>query len=462
MRYTLTLSERHEGQLREQLFSQTGVEGAAFLLCGRSVTKDEERLVSHEVIAVAPEHYLARLPDFLSLDSFSYTRVAKRARERGLSVILAHSHPFGPRSFSPQDDKEDVKLHEFLVGRVPGRTHGSLVLTPDEIVGRVWRDGLIDMQRVRVVGTRWRFHERDADVPAPCWFDRQVRAFGEGQQALLSRLRVGVVGLGGTGSAVAEMLVRLGVGELLLIDEDVVSESNVTRVFGSGMCDVGKAKVLVALENAERIGMGTRIEAVPSSINEQGTARRLRGCDVVFGCTDKQRPRAALQELVTRYLIPLIDMGATINSREGAVTDVVGRVSTLGPGDACLICRGRITSDGIRNELLPLAEREKLVREGYAPELTGVEPAVVAFTAAVAAWAVSTFLERIIGYVPEGARGSETLLMFHHGKVRPTGATAQADCRCQDPSMWGIGDEEPFLGQMWPEPPSVLAGSANA
>ncbi len=457
MRHTLTLSERHERDLRSAVFSEPGLEGAAFVLCGESAPEGELRLLAREVIPVAPEHYISRLPDFLSLDSFSYARVAKRAREEGLSVLLAHSHPFGPREFSPQDDKEDVKLHEFLAARVPRRTHGSLVLTPDGVVGRVWRDGLVDMERVRVIGKRWRFHERSPSVPTPEWYDRQVRAFGPGLQAIFSRLRVGVVGAGGTGSAVVELLARLGVGKLLLFDDDLLSDSNVTRVLGSGRQDVGAPKVLVAARNVERIGLEAQAEAVQSSINEEATARRLRECDVIFGCTDKQRPRAALQELVTRYLIPVIDMGVVINAPDGIVQDVVGRVSVLSIGDACLFCRDHITPDGIRHELLPEEERRRLVREGYAPQLPDVEPAVVTFTAAVSAWAVSTFLERFVGYMPEGVRGSEMLLLFHHGKARGIGTVARPGCVCQDSANCGVGDEEPFLGQIWPE--SMGAGA---
>lgn len=49
-------------------------------------------------------------------------------------------------------------------------------------------------------------------------------------QQTLGALRVGIVGCGGTGSAVAEQLVRLGVPHLTLIDADTLTESNVTRV----------------------------------------------------------------------------------------------------------------------------------------------------------------------------------------------------------------------------------------
>jgi tRNA A37 threonylcarbamoyladenosine dehydratase len=50
---------------------------------------------------------------------------------------------------------------------------------------------------------------------------------------LLSNLNVGIVGAGGTGSALAEQLIRLGIGNLIVIDDDVFKSSNINRVYGS-------------------------------------------------------------------------------------------------------------------------------------------------------------------------------------------------------------------------------------
>jgi tRNA A37 threonylcarbamoyladenosine dehydratase len=67
-----------------------------------------------------------------------------------------------------------------------------------------------------------RFHTR--------FFDRQVRAFGTDVQKLLKRLRIGMVGVGGTGSAVAEQIIRLGVGSVLAADGEAFEASKVNRV----------------------------------------------------------------------------------------------------------------------------------------------------------------------------------------------------------------------------------------
>ncbi len=129
MQYSLTFLEGARLQLEEAVFSRPDLEGAAYLLCGRSVTDDETRLLVREVVPVADAHYLRREPYRLSIDSASYAAVAKRSGAIGASIIFAHGHPFGPPDFSEQDNREEPKLFEFFSGRVPGAPHGSIVLS---------------------------------------------------------------------------------------------------------------------------------------------------------------------------------------------------------------------------------------------------------------------------------------------------------------------------------------------
>ena len=65
-------------------------------------------------------------------------------------------------------------------------------------------------------------------------------------------------------------------------------------------------------------------------------------------------------------------------------------------------------------------ERQRLADEGYAPALGQTEPAVVAFTTAVAAGAINELLDRLIGYGPPD-RPNETLLRLHEREIRRTG-----------------------------------------
>jgi hypothetical protein len=87
-------------------------------------------------------------------------------------------------------------------------------------------------------------------------------------------------------------------------------------------------------------------------ITSPETAKALRDCDVIFGCTDDEWGRSILSKLAIDYYIPVLDMGVKIDSMEGSIISVQGRVTTLLPGAACLFCRGRITAEGVRAQVI--------------------------------------------------------------------------------------------------------------
>jgi molybdopterin/thiamine biosynthesis adenylyltransferase len=132
-------------------------------------------------------------------------------------------------------------------------------------------------------------------------FDRQVRAFGLEIQQLLKSLHIGIVGTGGTGSAVAEQLIRLGIGRLSLFEGQTLEASNVTRVYGSRLADVDRPKAEIIKRLAEDIGLGTEIRVFPEHITRLRVAEALRDCDIVFGCTDDEWGRSILCKLAIDY-----------------------------------------------------------------------------------------------------------------------------------------------------------------
>lgn len=445
----IVVLEEHRAALEALLFDMPGIEGAAFLLCGQAIHADTVKLMSHAVVPVAPEDYLRRERDGLTIQSRALARITKLARYEGLSVVFGHSHPEGFADFSEQDDGEEAKLLPFLQQRVPDRVHGTIVMTREGFAARIYAPARMPADTL-VVGERFRLYGQHSGASVPIVFDRQVRAFGEDIQRILAALHIGIVGLGGTGSPVAEQLVRLGLGRLSLFDRDTFEGTNINRVYGSTMGDVDVPKVVIAKRELDRIGLATRIEAVARDITDEGIARQLRACDVVFGCTDKQIPRAILMQLALKYSLPVLDLGVLIDSKEQHIRGVHGRITTLLPGEACLLCRGRISPEAMRIEALPPDERENQIREGYAPELAGPAPAVIPFTTAVASIAVGEFLHRLTGFMGVERASSEVLIAFDQSRIRTNRVAPREDCQCSDRAGWARGDESPFLGMAWP------------
>jgi molybdopterin/thiamine biosynthesis adenylyltransferase len=455
MKYTISMTETLFDAVRHHL-SSPELECAGYLLGKTSVTSHETRVLLREFIPVERSEVTAASRTGMSIMSSSFMRAMKRADRTNQVFYFIHSHPGEYRNFSEQDDKQEAQLMHTAYTRIekPG-PHGSMLLVGGrDLIARSWFDtGVsIPITRIRIIGTRLRFIDEGAEVDLDAVFDRQIVAFGGGIQALLRRLHVGVVGLGGTGSAVAEQLIRLGVGTLTVIDHDDLERSNVSRVYGSTLSHVGKPKVAVAHDNARRIGLDTDVRGVASSITYERTAAILRECDCIFGCTDDEWGRAILTRMALYYYIPVIDMGVRIASESGQIKNIQGRVTTLLPGAACLFCRNRISAEQVSRQAIDETNPErasKLRAEGYLPELPGAEPAVIAFNSTLASWAVIELLNRIVGFMGEERRTTEMIFLFDAAMIRPNAVSPSAQCFCSDPRYLGRGDVKPFLDMTW-------------
>jgi len=240
------------------------------------------------------------------------------------------------------------------------------------------------------------------------------------------------------------------VGTLSIYDGDAFDSSNVNRVYGSQVADESRNKAVIAAEHVQRIGLGTRVRTFGEHITVERVAKTLRDCDIVFGCTDKELPRGLLAQLAIRYLVPVIDTGVVIDSEEGMIRGVFGRITTLMAGEACPLCRGRITPQRMALESQSKAERQALVREGYAPELDVDNPAVISFTTAVGAQAVSELLHRLTGFMGSERVTSEVLLMVHDTTYGRNRQSPKSECACMDKRRWGRGDlRKNFLDVVW-------------
>ena len=244
----------------------------------------------------------------------------KRANDTKCGFVFVHTHPLNYEFHSPQDDREEAPLFRTAYNRIHNdAVHASLVFTDKGVSSaRVWLpDGSIQkIERVRIIGNRFRFWFSDLiGAPIPEFFDRQVRAFGEELQRLLARLKVGVVGLGGTGSAVLEQLTRLGVGELLIADGQPFEASNVNRLYGSRVIDQDIPKVKLAQRLVADIGLPTKLTVIPKPITYRSALAAFRECDIIFGCTDEEWGRSLLTRIAIYYGIPIFDVGIKIEFR---------------------------------------------------------------------------------------------------------------------------------------------------
>ena len=216
--------------------------------------------------------------------------------------------------------------------------------------GRVLRSGeeLEPIDCIAVAGDDLHFWYADGGGSRlPSFVASHAQIFGEGTLERLQRLSVAVVGASGTGSPVIEQLIRLGVGELVIVDDDHMEERNVNRVLNSTMQDVEKKrlKVDVQAEAVERVGLPTRVIRIDQNLWNPDVVRAVAQCDVLFGCMDSKDGRFLLNALATHYTLPYFDIGVRLQAvpsgpQKGRIREICGTVNYLRPGRSTLMSRG--------------------------------------------------------------------------------------------------------------------------
>jgi adenylyltransferase/sulfurtransferase len=173
------------------------------------------------------------------------------------------------------------------------------------------------------------------DEPAiPPRYQRQelFTALGRAGQRRLLEASVLIVGVGGLGSWLAEILVRAGVGRLRLVDDDVVDWTNIAR---QAMYDERDAmdetpKIQAAAQRLATINRHTRIEPIRDRVTAETVANFADGMDLILDGTDDWRSRFLLNDFAVRDNRPWIHAG---------VVQAQGQVLTVVPGrSGCLRC----------------------------------------------------------------------------------------------------------------------------
>ncbi len=164
----------------------------------------------------------------------------------------------------------------------------------------------------------------------PLRYQRQRDLFaGRGQLRLLQS-RVAVVGCGGLGGHIFEMLIRLGVGNLLVIDPDFFVESNLNRQLLATTATLGRYKAEVARERGAMVNPVVTVEPLNRSFQSDRGVQLLASCDLVFDALDSITLRLQLADLCAKLDLVLI---------HGAVGGWSGQVAMVPPASGIM---GRI------------------------------------------------------------------------------------------------------------------------
>lgn len=140
----------------------------------------------------------------------------------------------------------------------------------------------------------------------------------------LRTFRVAVAGCGGLGGYIIEMLARLGIGHLTLIDGDVYETSNLNRQIFSTPHNLGEPKAREAKHRVREINPDIETEAVYEFITEENAQAILAGHDLVFDALDNVGSRRIVENAAEALGIPMVF---------GAIAGWYAQVCTILPGD---------------------------------------------------------------------------------------------------------------------------------
>jgi len=430
---SILLTEYQCAQIEARFLSELDVE--TVLLISGSVTKQGggNRFVVRDLLVPEAAAYSRRTRSAAELSSEYLGPVIRRLRSEHGFVGFIHSHPGSTApNFSAFDNQGEAMLAPFLQRQFGSTAHVSMIFGTE-----AWKARQIGTSApVRVLRVGRHITELTASEPSSInmLHDRQVQVFGIEGQRLIQRLRFSIVGAGGTGSVVAQMLAYLGAKYLRLVDFDSVDATNLNRLIGARPADVGKLKVEVVAAHLHAIAPDCVIEPVVGDVTNSDVALGLLETDVIFGCTDSHGSRAVLNQLAYQYYAPCFDTGVSIHASNDRVVRITARAQMLSPGLGCLTCGALLDPDEVRRDLMTPAQRRA---DPYFIGQRVPQPAVVSINSTAASLSVTMALGAISGF-PVTAR----LQLYDAvlGAVRSAQIGSVADCVvCSERGALGRG-----------------------
>lgn len=463
MRYRMRMLAGHRRQLTELLGDETR-EQACFLVCTSARGVDETLLLVRDVLPLAQSDLRVHAVDQLSVAPSAMLRAARKAEQLDGCVCMVHTHPGarGAVGFSRADDFGNLRSFEFFCRQLPGRPHSCLVFSGDLlcVAGRVhhsaehWTalEEVVVLEDGRRVVLRSSATGDDEVVSAR--YDRQARLLGSAGQRALERVPVAIVGCGGIGSVVAALLAHAGVRRFLLVDPDVVEETNLPRLLGACVADAQqrRRKVDVVAEHIERAAPGAVVAREASCVEDAALLPRLVGSEGVFCGTDDTTSRAYLNQVCHQFYVPVVDLGVQfrVEKESGRLMTETGRVNLMMPGTPCLICSGQINPMVLAQEGESAQVRARLAGEGYLAGSDDPEPSMMPFNMQVAARGVQRFAQWVTGVHPVQGESLEDFRFFgltDEGGIKRVRRRRHEGCLIcgSDSAVAGAGDSQPMF-----------------
>lgn len=408
-----------------------------------------DRFLAIEIIKMTEDWILDSSERHFTINMRKLPEIYFRCENENLVLGFAHNHPNGVLKFSIQDDINEKNILHGLSGCNGQNVFlVSMLLAGDAWAARVRQgvnpDRKTPVRHLSILGSNIELFGINIPEALPETLVRQEAAFGKPFNAKLQSLRVAVVGLGGTGSPVATLLARTGIGELILIDGDKLEGSNMNRVRGYVKDDIGKNKAESLSAFIKSLNLDVKVVAYPYYLTDSGEAiDALSSADVIFGCTDDIAGRDLMNQALYYYGQVYVDLGLSgnvENDEDGVpiLRSQKSRVSCILPEDGkCLECQDVINAQKLSNEEkfkanpeLRNLDSETLERDYYIIGGGVQSPGIGAFTSATADNAVATLMNLVRNFrkLPSDLRQDNIWIDFRHLNIHSNLPKDNVEC----------------------------------
>ena len=413
-------------------------EDLCFALWRPSTGLNRKAAIVYEVIL--PQQGERNLTGNASFTHGYTSRAIFEARRQNVGLAFMHSHPVpGWQNLSYVDE-----LAERTVLAPPARATGQPLVGMTVGSDRYWSARFWDningkpqiqwCEKVRLVGPKsyqLQFNDRIVQ-PRPRLEElrRTYDTWGASAQNDISRMRVGIVGLGSVGCIVAETMARIGIQQVTLFDPDRVEKHNLDRLLYGTAKDVGKLKVDLAKTRMELSATATQptIKAIPKSIKDRDAFNEMLDCDIILSCVDRPMARDILNYVANAHLIPVIDCGVAItkNRRLDTLEGAHWKAHIITPYHQCLRCNGQYNTGMVSAELDGSLDNPSYISALPDEEIPGNQN-VFPFSLGVAALAVNLMTRYLIGQEWWPAVQQQDY-QFQTGKITVTNEECSTQC----------------------------------
>lgn len=465
----LVITEEMFRRLHEHLFRDDRAEHGAIILAGISQSESGTRLLVREVcLAKDGSDYLYKGDNIWSLQAKFIAKHLSKCRQGRLVHLAVHNHG---GTDSVRFSAVDLRSHEYgypaHLEVTEGMPVGALVLARKAVAGDIWMpDGdRQSLEETLILGKSVRRlypNPRSANISCDQRYDRQSRIFGPSGQAILHKTKVGIIGLGGAGSQLADFLSKLRVGEFVLVDPDRIELSNLPRVVDAtdfharawflnerwpdwvhGLAKKSSTqKVKLAKRVILKNNPRAKVEAIPDDFAKTRVAQKFKDCDYLFLAADTARARLVFNAIVHQYLIPGVQVGAKVllDKASGNILDVYAVVRPVTPGRGCMWCNELINKHRLAEEC---KTQQEIANQRYVDDEDVVAPSVNTLNAIATSQAANDFLFYITGMTKPSASRNYMRIRPAYRKVTMDEPRRDATCsECGEKEMrYARGDQ---------------------